>query len=304
MWIVVWYFTQGDGHPGAARRRHAPTCTTALTEFNNALLAGRDTNPVMQFTNAIADLLRSAFEWLQRMIVVPNPPRPVPEIGWLGVVAIATYVGLVIASWRIALLAAATFLSFGVLGYCQDWLDLLIIIGICRLSPVVIGMPLAVLIGTSTRANTISRLPRTSCRQCRPSSPAADRAVLRHRCQRGRRRTLVYALPRSPHRRAPAIPQVPTTTIEATDSAGQTLAAAAARCRSDGRDHHRRPDETTLAALSMATLAAFVDGRPGQAVLAGLRINDVGSAVRARRPPHRGDGDHVDGGRRRASARR
>ena len=78
----------------------------------------------MQFTNSISDLLRSVFEWVQRMIVVPNPPRPVPEIGWLGVVAIATYVGLAIASWRIAVLVCLSFLSFGVLGFWQDSLDL------------------------------------------------------------------------------------------------------------------------------------------------------------------------------------
>ena len=84
----------------------------------------------MQFTNSISDLLRSVFEWVQRMVVVPNPPRPVPEIGWLGVVAIATYVGLVIANWRIALLVCLSFLSFGVLGFWQDSLDLLIVTGI------------------------------------------------------------------------------------------------------------------------------------------------------------------------------
>ena len=71
----------------------------------------------MQFTNAISDVLRNAFEWLQRMIAVPNPPRPVPEIGWLGVVAVATWVGYAIASWRIALLVCLSFLSFGVFGF-------------------------------------------------------------------------------------------------------------------------------------------------------------------------------------------
>ena len=60
VWIVVWYFTDGTDTltlPGVAR-----TDLHALTEFNNDLLAGRDTNPVMQFTNAISDLLRSALE--------------------------------------------------------------------------------------------------------------------------------------------------------------------------------------------------------------------------------------------------
>ena len=84
----------------------------------------------MQFTNSIADALRNAVDWLQRMIVRPNLPRPVPEIGWLGVTALATYVGLAVANWRIALLVLGSFLSFGVFGYWQDSLDLLIITGI------------------------------------------------------------------------------------------------------------------------------------------------------------------------------
>ncbi len=63
------------------------------------------------------------------MLARPNLPRPVPEIGWLGVVAVATWVGYAIASWRIALLVLASFLSFGVFGFWQDSIDLLIVTG-------------------------------------------------------------------------------------------------------------------------------------------------------------------------------
>ena len=84
VWIVLWFFTNGTSTlalPGTSRT----DLHDSLTEFQNDLLAGRSTNPVMQFTNAIADALRSAVEWLQRMVVLPNFPRPVPEVGWLGV---------------------------------------------------------------------------------------------------------------------------------------------------------------------------------------------------------------------------
>ena len=61
-------------------------------------------------------------------------------------------------------------------------------------------------------------------------------------------------------------------------------------------------NQTTLAALSMATLAAFVNGPGlGKPVLAGLRINDVGGAFVPRRAD-RGDGrdarPHHDRGQR------
>ena len=50
-----------------------------------------------------------------------------PEIGWLGVVALATWFGFAIASWRIAVLVAASFLSFGLLGYWEESMDTLLV---------------------------------------------------------------------------------------------------------------------------------------------------------------------------------
>jgi glycine betaine/proline transport system permease protein len=281
VWIVIWYFTQGNNTlalPGTSRT----DLHDRLTEFQNDLLAGRDTNPLMQFTNAIADALRSAVEWLQRMIVIPNPPRPVPEIGWLGVVAIATYVGLAVANWRIALLVLGSFLSFGVFGYWQDSLDLLIITGISVVLAVAIGMPLAVLIGTSRRANQIITvfldfmqtmptfvylLPIVLFFGIGPSAAVVS--------------TLIYALPPLIRIAGFGIREVSATTIEATDSAGQTYLQRLFKVQ---LPMARKTiivglNQTTLAALSMATLAAFVNGPGlGKPVLAGLRINDVGTA--------------------------
>ena len=54
-----------------------------------------------------------------------------------------------IANWRIALLVCLSFLSFGVLGFWQDSLDLLIVTGISVAIVILLGMPLAVLVGTS-----------------------------------------------------------------------------------------------------------------------------------------------------------
>ena len=137
VWIVVWYFTKGTEHPRPARSRRAPTCTTALTDFRNDLLA----EPRHQPGHAVhqRDRRRScaaSSTGCSGWSSLPNLPRPVPEIGWLGVVAIATWVGSRSPSWRIALLVAASFLSFGVFGYWQDSIDLLIVTGIVgRASP-------------------------------------------------------------------------------------------------------------------------------------------------------------------------
>ncbi|CAA9352352.1 MAG: hypothetical protein AVDCRST_MAG29-2353 [uncultured Nocardioidaceae bacterium] len=281
VWVVAWFFTRGQDTlplPGVART----DLHDRLTEFQNWLLAGRETNPVMQVTNAIADFFRGCVDWLQRLVVKPSFPRPVPEIGWLGVTALATYVGLAIASWRIALLVGASFLSFGVLGYWEDSLDLLIVTGIAVAMVVVIGMPLAVLVGTHAGANRVITVF-LDFMQTMPTFVYLLPIVLFFGIGTSAAvvATLIYALPPIVRIAGFGIREVPATTIEATDSAGQTYWQ---RLRKVQVPMARRTiivglNQTTLAALSMATLAAFVDGPGlGQPVLAGLRINDVGAA--------------------------
>ena len=80
------------------------------------------------------------------------PPRPAPQIGWLGVLAIATWIGYAVANWRIALLVAASFFSFAVFGYWEDSIDLLIVTLVSVFFAVIIGFPMAIWIGAQRRA--------------------------------------------------------------------------------------------------------------------------------------------------------
>lgn len=281
LWVVVWAFTRGTDTldlPSLSRTG----LHDRLTELQNGLLESRSTNPVMQLTNAVADAFRSTVDWLQRLLSKPAFPRPVPEIGWLGVTALAAYAGLVVAGWRIALLVLASFVSFGVLGYWDQSMDTLIVVLISVLLAVVIGMPLAVWIGTNARANAVVTVV-LDLMQTMPTfvyllpivlffGIGASAAVVA---------TLVYALPPLIRIAGFGIREVPATTIEATDSAGQTYWQRLLKVQ---LPMARRTiivglNQTTLAALSMATLASFVDGPGlGKPVLQGLRINDVGTA--------------------------
>ena len=151
VWVVVWSFTEGQDTLALGAREHTDL-HNEFTEFRDAVLASRDTNPVIQFTYQLGEWFTSAVEWLQRMISIPDFPRPVPQIGWIGVAAVATWVGLAVAGWRIAILVAASFFSFGLFGYWSDSIDLLIITFVSVTVAILIGMPLAVLLGTTNRA--------------------------------------------------------------------------------------------------------------------------------------------------------
>jgi glycine betaine/proline transport system permease protein len=279
-WIVVWAFTKGNDTLAAPVRVHTDV-QDRLTEFRDSVLASRDTNPIIQVTYAVGEWFVSVVDWVQRMISVADLPRPVPQIGWLGVTAIATWVGLAVAGWRIALLVAASFLSFGVFGYWSEAMDLLIITFVAVLVVVVIGLPLAVLHATTNRFGSSVINTVLDVFQTMPTfvylAPivlffglGASAAVV---C------TLIYALPPMIRIAGHGIRNVSTTTIEATDSSGQSPWQRLTKVQ---LPMARATiivglNQSIMAALSMATIAAFVDGPGlGQPVLDALRIGDVG----------------------------
>ena len=282
LWVIIWAVTKGNDTLAISGRERTGV-QDALAEFRDSVIASRDENPIIQLTYEIGAAFTSAVDWLQRMVSVENFPRPVPEIGWLGVTAVAAWVGLAVAGWRISILVAASFISFGVFGYWSEAIDLLIVTFVAVAIAVLLGMPLAVLLGTGGRAVTGVMTAILDVFQTVPTfvflAPialffgiGASAAVVA---------TLVYALPPIVRVAGHGIRSVSATTIEATDSAGQTRWQRLTKVQ---LPMARKTivvglNQTTLAALSMATIAAFVDGPGlGQPVLDFLKTVDVGGA--------------------------
>jgi len=282
VWIVAWSFTKGTQTLTLPGREHTDLHDT-LTGFRDSVLASRDSNALIALTSNIAEGFRSAFDWMQRMVSTPDFPRPVPQVGWLGVTAIATWIGLAAANWRIALLVAGTFLSYGLLDFWSDSIELLLVTGVAVLFTVLLGMPLAVLIGTNARARGVI----TTFLDLMQTMPTfvylipvvlffgigVSAAVVS---------TLIYALPPLIRIGGYGISAVSPTTIEATDSAGQTWWQRLTKVQIPMA---RKTivvglNQTTMAALSMAIIASYVDGPGlGKPVLRALTRNDVGGAI-------------------------
>ncbi len=89
--------------------RHAPT----------AIDRSQTTTWFLQLLDWIADASTASITWLQQMFTEGKFPRPVPQIGWLGVLAIAIWVTYAVAGGRMVPLVAVSILLFGALGFWQ-----------------------------------------------------------------------------------------------------------------------------------------------------------------------------------------
>jgi len=96
------------------------------------------------FGTAIADL-----------IAHPVDARPVPYIGWLGVVALFTLLAWVLGNWKVGLLTLCGLLFMGLQGLWQDSMETLALTIAAVAISLLIGIPLGVWAGMSDGFNRI-----------------------------------------------------------------------------------------------------------------------------------------------------
>jgi glycine betaine/proline transport system permease protein len=280
VWVAIWSFAQDHDTLEIGGQEVTGVHDWLLNRFND----------VVNANNVVIDALHKFGEFLnwlvndqvQPLISQPDIPRPYPQIGWLGVIAIAVWIGLAVAGWRSAILVGASFLAFGYLGLWQDSLDTLIIVLIAVLLAVIIGLPLAVWMGRSKIADAAIS-PVLDILQTFPAftyllplvlfyAIGASTAVIA---------TFLFAIPPVIRIAALGIRTVSPTTIEATRSLGQTRwqEIKNAQLPMAKRTIIVGINQTTMAALSMVIIAAFVDAPGlGPPVLQGLIVNKVGDA--------------------------
>jgi glycine betaine/proline transport system permease protein len=279
VWLVVWSF---------ARNHFTEVLPEAeITSIQQWLgdrmndLADSD-NVIVAILQSIGDGLEWIVEQVQPLISTEDLPRPYPQIGWLGVFAVAVWLSLAVAGWRSALLVCGSFLAFGYLGFWQESIDTLILTALAVIVSIIIGIPIAVWMARS-KAATAAITPILDTMQTFPAftyllplsiffgiGPSAAVAAI-----------FLFAFPPVVRIAAHGVRTISTTTLEATRSLGQSRLQEITRVQ---LPMARRTiivgiNQTTMAALSMVIIAAFLDAPGlGPPVLQGLQSVQVGQA--------------------------
>ncbi|MEW1809753.1 ABC transporter permease subunit [Pseudarthrobacter phenanthrenivorans] len=258
----------------------------SLNQFNAWVAANRADNPVFLY---FFTPLRTAVDAVANMFTTTFAATPtglrLPEIGWLGTVALLTWIALAVGNVRVALLTAAVFVFFGFQGLFVEATYTFALVLTSVLLTLLVGIPLGVLSGIYGRVAGVIT-PVLDFMQTLPTfvylaplalvfliGPAS--AVIA---------TVIYAAPPVIRLTAHGIRRIPENTREASDSLGTTglqrlltLQLPMAR-----RTIVMGINQGTMAALSMVTIAALIAAPGlGQTVVRALQSLDVGTAVNA-----------------------
>jgi glycine betaine/proline transport system permease protein len=284
-WVAIWLPTRGT-HTLSLSPADLTPLHEWLNEVNDAVGANRNSSPVfLYFFNEIRAVIDTLVTFLQDLISQPSFGRPVPVLGWLGVVALVAYLSWVFAGWRPALLAAAGFVFLGLQGLWTESMDTLALTVAAVAIALAFGIPLGIWAGLSDRFHRLIT-PVLDFMQTMPTfvyvapltllfliGPASATIA-----------TLIYAAPPAIRLTAHGIRSVPPSAIEATASLGST--------RWQTLRHVLLPlskrtivlgvNQTIMAALSMVTIAALIDAPGlGKTVIKALQTLDVGTAFNA-----------------------
>ena len=285
VWVVGWLLLRGRNTLSLSPADLTPLHRW-LNDVNDTVGANRNSNPVfLYFFNEIRLVVDTLVTFIQDLIAQPAYGRPVPVLGWLGVVALVAYAAWAFGNWKVALLAAGGFVLFGLQGLWRESMDTLALTLGAVLISLLIGIPLGIWAGLSDRFHRLIT-PVLDFMQTMPTfvylapltllfliGPASATIA-----------TLIYAMPPAIRITAHGIRSVPAAPIEATDSLGasrlQTLTKVLLPLSK--RTIVLGVNQTIMAALSMVTIAALIDAPGlGKTVIKALQTLDVGTAFNA-----------------------
>jgi glycine betaine/proline transport system permease protein len=285
VWVVLWAVLAGQQTLVLGRSDLTPL-HTSLNSASEVIDNGRNSNPLFTyFINYIRLFIDAVVVFVQGLIAQPSFGRPVPVVGWLGVVALATSTALLLGNRRVALLTAAGFVSFGLLGLWEESMDTLALTLTAVALSLAVGIPLGIWAGVNDRFHALVT-PVLDFMQTMPTfvylapltlvfliGPASATIA-----------TMIYAIPPAIRLTDHGIRSVSASTIEATTSLGSTRRQTllGVQLPMAKRTIVVGVNQTIMAALSMATIAALIDAPGlGKTVIKALETLDVGASFTA-----------------------
>jgi glycine betaine/proline transport system permease protein len=285
LWLIGYAVLKGKDTRSLAQSDVTPL-HTRLNHLNDTIGANRNSNPIfLYFFNEIRQVIDQLGTFFQHLISQPANGRPLPLIGWMGVVALAAYASWAFGNLKVALLAAAGLAFIGMQGLWQASMDTLALTITAVLLSLLVGIPLGIWAGLSDRVERILT-PVLDFMQTMPTfvylapltlifliGPASATIA-----------TMIYATPPAVRLTAHGIRQVPRETLEAAESTGSTRAQLLVKVMLPmaKRTIVIGINQTIMAALAMVTIAALIDAPGlGQVVIHALQTLDVGTAFNA-----------------------
>ncbi|MGQ0573056.1 MAG: ABC transporter permease subunit [Pseudonocardia sp.] len=284
-WVVLWLALRGQHTLPLAPAETTPL-HDSLNDLRDAADAARGTSPLFVYGfDAIRQVIDVFVTFVQALIAQPAFGRPVPVLGWLGVVAVAGWLAYAFGTWRVALLAVGGLVFVGLQGLWVASMDTLALtlaaVALCML----IGIPLGVWAGLNDRVHRLLT-PLLDFMQTMPTfvylapltlffliGPASATIA-----------TLIYAIPPVIRITAHAIRTVSPAALESSTSLGTTRWQLLTKVQVPlaKRTIVLGVNQTMMAALSMATIAALIDAPGlGKDVLRALQSLAVGTAFNA-----------------------
>ncbi|HXO51209.1 MAG TPA: ABC transporter permease subunit, partial [Mycobacterium sp.] len=285
VWIVLFTLLRGRNTLALAPASTKPLHVW-LSDLQTSVGEGRNTNPLFTYLfNPIRSVIDAFATAIQDLIAHPVDGRPVPYIGWLGVVVLFTVLAWVLGNWKVALLTLCGLLFMGLQGLWQESMDTLALTIAAVVISLLFGIPLGIWAGISDGFNRFIT-PVLDFMQILPSfvylapltlafliGPAA--AVIA---------TVIYAAPPVIRLTAHGIRSVPQESREAVESLGATRRQElfGALLPMAKRTIVLGINQTIMAALAMVTIAALIAAPGlGQVVIQALSTQDVGTAFNA-----------------------
>ena len=154
-WVVLWAVLRGRDTLALAPADLTPLHRD-ITAFSDSVSAGRNSNPLFLYGfNEIRLVIDTFVTFIRDVIAQPSFDRPVPVLGWLGVVALATLLAAVAGSLRVAVLTAAGLVLIGMQGLWSEAMDTLALTIASVVISLLFGIPLGIWAGMSKRVSRV-----------------------------------------------------------------------------------------------------------------------------------------------------